>query len=107
MQVKCELIFVEWANQWGWWSKALWAYAIWALVLYWNILFGEQIHDCSKTFLCNKLTYKSPLYALATCSDPSNLISAWLATIVSPVVSALFCIKTSEKVNLLVKIARY
>ena len=86
--------------------KALKAYTIWALVLYWKTIFGEQIHNCSKIFLFNKLIHKSLSYASTRCIHPSFLISAWLTTILSSV-SALFYRKMLEKVNLLLKTAHY
>ena len=86
--------------------KALKAYTIWALVLYWKTIFGEQIHNCNKIFLFNKLIYKSLSYASTRCIHPSFLISAWLTTILSSV-SALFYRKMLEKVNLLLKTAHY
>ena len=74
VRVKCEPSFAEWVNQpgvrtskRGQGSKALKAYIIWALVLYWKILFREQIHSYSKAFLFNKLTYKTPSYASTPC----------------------------------------
>ena len=66
MRVICKISFAEWGNQPdvstskgvpG--SKALKAYINWALVLFWKILLGEQIHNCSKAFHFNKLTDKS------------------------------------------------
>ena len=66
MQVKCGISFAEWGNRAGVsaskrvpGSKALKAYTNWAVVLYRKILFGEQIHNCSKAFHFNILTYKS------------------------------------------------
>ena len=56
---------------------------IWALVLYWKILFGEQI-NCSKGFLFNKLIYKSLSHVSTPCIHPSFLISAYLTTTASP-----------------------
>ena len=85
MWVKCETCFAEWVNQpgvrtskRGRGSKALKAYIIWALVLYWKILFTEQIHSYSKAFLFNKkiFSYKSPSYASTPCIHPSFLIPA-------------------------------
>ena len=93
-------------SKWGPGPKALKAYTIWALVLYWKIIFGEQIHNCSKIFLFNKLIYKSPSYASTRCIYPSFLIAAWLTTILSSV-SALFYRKMLEKANLLLKTAHY
>ena len=64
MRVKCELSFAAWGyqpdvrtSQRDPRSQALKVYPIWTLVLYWKILFGKQIHNCSKAFLFNKLTY--------------------------------------------------
>ena len=80
---------------WGW--KSLNAYTVWVLVFYWKIFFWGKITTVA--FLFNKLTYKSPSYASTHCIHPSLLMSAWLTTIVVSV-SALFCRKMSEKVNL-------
>ena len=113
MWVKCELSFGEWGNQPnvrtskrcpG--SKALKAYTTWALVLYWKMLFREQIHNCSKAFFFNKLTFNSLSNASAPCIHPSFFISAWLTNIASPL-SALFCRKISGKVSLPLKTAHY
>ena len=110
LETKCEISFAECGNQPdvstskrvpG--SKAPKAYTNWALVLYWKILFGEQIHNCSKVFHFNKLTYKS---CFNSSIHPSFPISARMRTIVSPV-SALFCRKISEKVSMPVKTTHY
>ena len=118
MRVKRELNFAEWANQLVSWralslpqvgSRAKGPASLCylgPLVLYCKILFGEQIGKYSKAFLINKLTYKLLSYASAPCIHPSFLISVWLTTIVSPV-SALFCRRMPEKVNLSVKTAHY
>ena len=118
MRVKRELNFAEWANQLVSWralslpqvgSRAKGPASLCylgPLVLYCKILFGEQIGKYSKAFLINKLTYKLLSYASAPCIHPSILISVWLTTIVSPV-SALFCRRMPEKVNLSVKTAHY
>ena len=60
------------------------------------MLFGEQTHNCSETFLFSKLTYKSLSNASATCIHPPFFIWARLATIVSPV-NAIFCRKMLKK----------
>ena len=84
MWVKCEHSFAEWGNQpdvgtskRGPGSKNLKAYTTFtlALVLSWKILFGEQIHSCSKAFLFNKLIYKSPSNSSAPYIYQSFLIS--------------------------------
>ena len=113
MRMKCELSFAECGNQpdirtskRGPGSKALKAYTTWVLVLYWKMLFGQQIHNCSKAFLFNKLTFNSPTNASTPCIYSSFLVSVRLTTIVSPV-SALFCRKISEKVSLPLKTAHY
>ena len=113
MQLKCELSFAECGSQpdvrtskRGPGSKALKAYTTWALVLYWKMLIGEQIHNYSKAFLSNKLTFNSPSNVSTLCIHPSFLVSARLATIVSPV-SAIFCRKISEKVSLPLKTDHY
>ena len=119
MRVKRELNFAEWANQLGSW-RALspppppsWVEGqrpcklmLFGPLVLWKILFEEQIGKYSKVFLINKLTYKLPSYASAPCIHPSFLISVWLTAIVSPV-SALFCRRMPEKVNLSVKTAHY
>ena len=56
-------------------SKTMKAYSIWAVVLYWKILSGDQTHNCSKAFLFNQLTYKSPSYNSTNCIQPPFLIS--------------------------------
>ena len=82
IRVKCELNIVELVKglvSWGGvgggtlelpkidrGSKAL-GYPIWTLALNWKILFGEQIHNCSKSFLFNKLT-ENPLHMLQLLS---------------------------------------
>ena len=110
MQVKCGISFAEWGNRAGVsaskrvpGSKALKAYTNWAVVLYWKILFGEQIHNCSNAFHFNILTYKSCFNSFHSSALPQ---SARLRTIVSPV-NALFCRKMSEKVSLPVKTTHY
>ena len=118
MRVKSELNFAEWTNQLVSWralslpqvgSRAKGPASLCylsPLELYCKILFGEQIGKYTKTFLISKLTYKLSSYASAPCIHPSFLISVWLTTIVSPV-SALFCRRMPEKVNLSVKTALY
>ena len=101
----------EWANQlgslgafkptpkWSWGSKPLCTFAVWALVLYWKILFGEQIGNCSKVFLFNTLIYKSPSDASTSRIHSPFLISTWLTTNVSPVgilICSTLTIKTSK-----------
>ena len=86
--------------------KTLKAYATWALVLYRKIFFREQIHNCSKAFLFNKLTHKSSSNASAPCIHLCFPISVRLTTIVSPV-KALFCRKMLEKVSLPLKTSLY
>ena len=107
---RCQLL----ENKFGWnlnsvllsgtTSRALTHYLNPSIIL--EDIIVEQIQNCSNAFLFNKLTYKSLSYAATSCIHPSFLISAWLAKIVSPV-SAIFCRKMSEKVNLLVKTAHY
>ena len=65
-------------------SKSLRAFAVWALVLYWKILFREQIHNFCKVFLFNNLIYKFPSYASYSDIHPPVLISTWLTIKVSP-----------------------
>ena len=97
-RAKCKLNVAEWVNQLrscgveggvkG--QRPCKAYTILILVLYYKILFGEQVLNCSKKFIFHKSTYKSPSYVSTPCTHLSFLISACLTTIVSPV-SALFC----------------
>ena len=56
-------------------SKALKANTIWDLVLYHKTLFGEQIYNCNKEFLFNKLTYQSPSYAATPCISINQSIN--------------------------------
>lgn len=69
------------------------------LLLIWKILFGEQIYSCSKLFLVEKLTYKSPLNALTPGIYASFLISAGMMPNLSSV-KALCCKGMLEKFNL-------
>ena len=72
MSVRCNLSFAEWNNQlrvlrnaasipkWGPEPKPLENSHYLGRVLYYNVLFGDQIHDCGRTFLFGKLTCKFP-----------------------------------------------
>ena len=110
MRVKCGISFAEWGNRPGVsaskrvpGSKTLKAYTNWTVVLYWKILFGEQILNCSKTFHFNILTYKSCFSFFHSSALPQFRLTE---NLVSPV-SALFCRKMSEKVSLPVKASHY
>ena len=58
-------------------------------------------------FLFNKLTYKYPSYASSHRIHQSFLILAWLMTTTVFPVSAIFCRKMTEKVNLSVTTVQY
>ena len=58
-------------------------------------------------FLFNKLTYKYPSYASTHRIRQSLLILAWLMTTTVFPVSAIFCRKMTEKVNLSVTTVQY
>ena len=69
----CTLLF-NWNNYWNW-----------------KILSGEQIHNCTKAVLFNKLT-KNLSHVSTHCIHPPFLVLVWLTTTVCPA-SALFCRK--------------
>ena len=58
-------------------------------------------------FLFNKMTYKYPSYASSHRIHQSFLILAWLMTTTVFPVSAIFCRKMTEKVNLSVTTVQY
>ena len=113
IQGKCELNFAKWVSQfrspwkgptphasckWGQGPKLLQPFAIYALVLFWKLLFENQIHDCSKAFLFSKLNCKCPSYASTPDIHPFFVISAWLISNVPPIRALMQ--KYEEKVDL-------